>query len=85
MPSPASSDFWIMRKQKTMALGRALQAYTEESWFPTGVLCDAAWELQQCMAPLIVLNSKEIDEAPLLRPTEGGCRTSPTPESHSPG
>ena len=39
---PTSSDFWIMRQQKTMALARALQACTEESGFPTGVLCDVA-------------------------------------------
>ena len=83
MPSPTSSDFWIMRQQKTMALTRALQACTEESGFPTGVLCDVAWELQQCMAPLVVLNGDEIVEASLLRPIEAEHRTFPTPEEEA--
>ena len=60
MPSPTSSDFQIMRQQKTMALARVLQACVEESWFPIGVLCGAVWELQWCMATLLVFNSDEI-------------------------
>ena len=83
MPSPASSDFWIMRQQKTMALARALQACAKESGFPTGVLCDVAQELQWCMAPLLVLNGDKIVEASLLRPIEGECRTPPTPEEEA--
>ena len=38
-----------------MDLARVLQACAEESRFPTGILCDAVWELQWCMAPLLVL------------------------------
>ena len=83
MPSPASSNFWIMRQQKTMALARALQACTEEAGFPTGVLCDVAWELQWYMAPLFVLNGNEIVEATLLRSIEEEHRTSPTPEAEA--
>ena len=80
MPDPTSSNFWIMRQQKTIALARALQACAKESGFPLGVLCDAAQELQQCMALLLVLNGDEILEASLLKPVEGECGTSPTPE-----
>ena len=51
-----------------MALARVLQACAEESGFLTGVLCDAVWELQRCMAPLLALNGDEIVEASLLSP-----------------
>ena len=47
MPYPTSSDFWVMRQHKIMALARALQACAKESGLPTGVLCDAAWEQQK--------------------------------------
>ena len=59
---PTSSDFWVMRQQKTMALAMVLQACTEESGFPTGVLCDAALEPQRYMAPLLALSGSEIVE-----------------------
>ena len=54
-----------MRQQKTLALAWALQAHTKESGFPTGVFCDVAWELQHCMAPMLVLNGDEIVQASL--------------------
>ena len=60
MPSPASSNFRIMKEQKTLALARVLQAYAKESGCPTGVLCEVEWELQLCMAPLLVFNGYEI-------------------------
>ena len=63
-----------------MALTRVLQACTKESWFPKGVLCDVAPEMQGCMAPLLALNSNKIVEASLLSPIGGECRTCPTPE-----
>ena len=66
-----------------MALARALQACAEESGFPTGVLCDAVWELQRCMAPLLVLDGDEIVEASLLSPIGGEHRTSPTPQEEA--
>ena len=80
MPSPTPSNCQIMRQQKTMELARALQACTEESGFPTDVVCDMVQELQWCMAPLLVLNGNEIVEASLLRPVEGENRTSPCQE-----
>ena len=67
----------------TMASARALQACAEESGFPTRVFCDVAWELQWCMAPLLVLNGVKIVEASILRPIEGECRTSPTSEEEA--
>ena len=63
MPSPTSSDFLVLRQQKTMTLARVLQACTKELGSPTGVLCDAVWEQQRCMAPLFALSSTEIVEA----------------------
>ena len=66
-----------------MAFARVLQACAKKSGFPTGVLCDVAWELQWYMAPLLVLNSDAIVEASLLIPIEGECRTSPTPEEEA--
>ena len=83
IPSPGSSDFQIMRQQKTMALARALQVCAKESGFPTGALSDVTSELQQCMVPLLVLNGDKIVEASLLRPVDGECRTSPTPEEEA--
>ena len=68
MPSPSSPDLWVRRQQETMTLARVLQACTEESGFPAGVLCDAAQELQRCMAPLLALNGDEIVEASPLSP-----------------
>ena len=69
-----------MREQRTLALAFTLQAHMEESSCPTGVLCEAARELQLCMALLLVLNEGEIVEASLLQSMEGECRTYPLPE-----
>ena len=66
-----------------MALDRALQACAKESGFPRGVLYDVSWELQCCMAPLLVLNSDERVEATFLRLIEGEHGTSPTPEEEA--
>ena len=83
MPSPAFSNFRIMRQQRTLALARVLQAHTEESGCPTGVLCEVARELQWCMTPLLAFNGDEIVEASLLQSMEGECRTSPIPEEQA--
>ena len=66
-----------------MALAQALQACAMESEFSTGVLCDSAWELQRCMAPLLALSSDEIVEASLLWPIGEEHGTSPTPEEEA--
>ena len=60
-----------------------LQAHAEESGCPTGVLCEVVWEMQWCMAPLLVLNSSDIVEASLLKSVEGEHRTSPMPEEEA--
>ena len=44
------------------------------------VLCNAAHDLQRCMAPLMHLDGDEIVEASLLGPTVNGLGMSPTPE-----
>ena len=78
MPLPASSNFWIMRQQKTMALAGVLQACAKESGSPIGVLCDVVWELQWCMVPQLILIGNKIVETSLLRPIEGEHGTSLT-------
>ena len=83
MSSPTSSNFWIMRQQKILALLRALKDHVEESGFPTGILCVAARELQQCMTPLLVLNCNKIVGASLLKSIEGECGASPMPEEEA--
>ena len=84
MPSTASSsNFQVMRQQRTMALAWVLPACTEESGFLAGVLCDSAWELQKCMAPLLAHSRDEIVEASILRPIGEEHGTSPTPEEEA--
>ena len=56
IPSTTSSDFQVMRQQRTMVLAQVLQTCANESGFPPGVLCDSAQELQKCMAPLLALS-----------------------------
>ena len=63
-----------------LALAQALQVCTEVSVAKTGILCEAARELQQCMAPLMTLNGDDVVEASLLRPTGKELGPSPTPE-----
>ena len=84
-PTTASDpqDIWVMRQEKTLALAQALQACTEASGAKTGILCEAAREQQQCMAPLMTLSGDDIVEASLLRPTGEELRPSPTPEEET--
>ena len=63
-----------------LALAQALQACNEASGAKRGILCKAARELQQCMAPLMTLNGDNIVEASLLRPTREELGSSPSPE-----
>ena len=65
-----------MRQEKMLALVWALQVSTEASGAKTGVLCEAARELQQCMASLMTLNRDDIVEA-FLRPA--GEEPEPSP------
>ena len=50
---------------------------------PPRVLCNAAWELQRCMAPLMWLDGDEILEASLLGPTDDGSGVPPTLEEEA--
>ena len=63
MPSTVTSNFWVIRQQKIMALAQVLQACAKESGFPAGVLCVSAQELQKCMAPLLAFSGDGIVEA----------------------
>ena len=76
-------DFWAMRQEKTLTLSQELQAYTKGLGAPTGILCDSAWELQTCMAPLMTLSGDDIVKASLLKPTEEECGTTPTLEEEA--
>ena len=44
---------------------------------PPRVLCEVAWDLQRCMAPLMQLDRDEILEASLLGPTNDKPRMPP--------
>ena len=80
---PGLRDFWVTRQEETLALVQALQHCSREVRMPPGVLCDAAWGLQRCMAPLMQLDGDEIAEASLLRPTDDGPIAPPTSEEEA--
>ena len=67
MPSPASSNFQIMRQQKTLALARVLQACNGESGFPHRSPLWWCVETAVVHGSLLVLNGDKIVEASLLR------------------
>ena len=50
---------------------------------PPGVLCNAAWDLKGCMAPLMWLGGDEIVEASLLGPANDGPGVPPTLEEEA--
>ena len=77
---PTPWEFQVMRQGKTLAMAWALQTWAEASGNKTGILCEAARELQQCMAPLMTLNGDNIVEASLVRLTWEELGSSPTPE-----
>ena len=81
-PTTASDpqDFPVVRQEKMLSLAWALQVCAEASGAKTGILCEAARELQQCMVHLIILSGDDVVETFLLRPTGGELGTSPTPE-----
>ena len=73
-------NFWVIRKEKTLALARVLQTCAEASAAKTGILYTAVRELQQCMSLLMTLNGDDVMEASLLRPVEEELRPFPTPK-----
>ena len=79
-PASDAQDFQVIRQEKMLALAWALQACTEASGSKTGILCEAARELQRCMSPLMTLNGDDVVEASLLRPIEEESGPFPTPE-----
>ena len=72
-------NFLAMKQEKTLALAQALQTCTKESGVTTGILCELAWEVQMCMAPLMTLSRDDIVEVSLLTPIGEEHETSPTP------
>ena len=80
---PSTRDFWLPDKKKTLALVQALQHCAERLGMPPRVLCNEAWNLQRCMAPLMHLEGDEMVEALLLGSTNNGPRMSPTPEEEA--
>ena len=59
-------DFRETWWEETLVLARALQHFVERLGIPSGVLCDAAQDLQRCMAPFMCLKGDDILEASLL-------------------
>ena len=47
-------DFRKTQKEETLVLAMALQHCAEKSVVPSRVLCNVVWDLQRCMAPLIM-------------------------------
>ena len=78
-----SWDIWEMRKEKTLALAKALQSYSEWSGGPYSMMCGAARDLQGCMANLMWFEEGDILEIPLLEPTDDLPIASPTPEEEA--
>ena len=66
-----------------LALIQALQACAEALGAKTGILCETARELQQCMTPLMTLNGDDIVEASLLGLTREEPGPSSTPEEEA--
>ena len=66
-----------------LALFGTLQACTEASGSKTGILCETARELQQCMVPLMTLIGDNVVEASLLRSTGDELGPFPTPEEET--
>ena len=50
---------------------------------PPEVLCNVAWDLQRCMAPLMWLDGDEIVEASLPKPADNGPGVCPTSEEEA--
>ena len=78
--SPGTRNFYGTRQEETLALAQALQCYVERLGTIPRVLCEAAQDLQRCMAPLMWLDSDEIIEASLLGPAYNRPITTPTTE-----
>ena len=76
--SPSTRDFWEKRKEETLGLAWALQHCAGGWGHLPRVLCDAAWNIQRCIASLMDLEADEIVEMSLLGPTDNGSRMSPT-------
>ena len=73
---PGLRDFQVTRHEEILALTQALQHCAERLGMPPRVLCNAAQDLQRCMAPLMWLDRDEIVETLLLGPTDDGPGTS---------
>ena len=76
-------DFWVTRQEESLALAQALQCCAERSGTPPGVLCNAAQDLQRCMASLMQLEGDEIVRALLLGPVDNRPRVPPTSEEEA--
>ena len=60
-------DFWTVRGENP-GLSPCTAGLCRKVRVPTRVLCDVAWELQRCIAPLLRLSRDNIVEASLLNP-----------------
>ena len=65
-----SWDICEMRKEKILALTKALQSYSEWSGGSYSMMCSTARSLLGCMANLIQFEEEDILEIPLLESTD---------------
>ena len=65
-----SQYIYKMRKEKTLALAKALQRCSKWSGGPYSMICGAARDLQGCMANLMWFEEGDVLEIPLLEPTD---------------
>ena len=65
-----SQDIWEIRKEKHLALAKALQTCSEQSGWPYSVMCSAARDFQGCMVDLMQFEEEDILDIQLLEPTD---------------
>ena len=76
--APGMRDFWVTRQEEILILAQSLQYCVERLGTPSGALCNAAWYLQKCIAPLMHLDRDEIVKTSLWGLTDNGQGASPT-------
>ena len=75
----SSWDIQETRKEKTLALAKALQSCCEQSGGPYSMLCGTAQDLQRCMVHLIWVKDFDVLEIPLLESADDESIVSLTP------
>ena len=81
-----SWDIWEMCKERTLALVKALQSYTQQSGGPYHVMCSIAGGHQACMTNLMWFREENVLDAMLFEPLDNGQLVSSNPRGgdHAP-